>query len=60
MKSSISIEYKKFLNWSIWPIDRNLTGTTTLSQSGPGSNGKDGALHILQISKTETSSSLQN
>ena len=27
-------------NSSIWPIDRTLLGTTTQSQSGPGSDGK--------------------
>ena len=29
-------------------IDRTLTGTTTLGQSGPGSNSNEGVLHILQ------------
>ena len=33
---------------SVWP----LSGATTLSQSGPGSNGNERILHILQISKT--------
>ena len=42
---------------SIWPIDGTLKGTTTLGQSGPGSNGNEDVLYILQISKTGTSSS---
>ena len=40
----------------IWPIDRALSVATTLGQSGPGSNGKKGVLHIPQSSSiTETS-----
>ena len=31
---------------SIWPIDRTLSGTTTLGQSGLGSDGNEGVLHI--------------
>ena len=27
---------------SIWPIDRSLSGATTLGQSGPGSDGNEG------------------
>ena len=30
------------------------TGTTTLSQSGPGSNGNEGVLHTSQIFRTRT------
>ena len=37
-------------NSSIWPIDRTLTGATTLSQSGPGSDGNEGVLCIPQSS----------
>ena len=33
---------------SIWPIDRTLSVATTLGQSGPGSNGSEGVLHIPQ------------
>ena len=33
---------------SSWPIDRTLSGTTTLGQSGPGSNGNKGVLRITQ------------
>ena len=36
---------------SIWPIDRTLSGATTLGQNGLGSNGNKGVLHIPQISK---------
>ena len=32
----------------VWPIDGTLSGTTTSSQSGPGSNGNEGGLHISQ------------
>ena len=35
---------------SIWPIDRTLSTATTRSQSGPGSDGNEGALHIPQSS----------
>ena len=33
---SISTEFG-----SVWPIDRALSGATTLGQSGPGSNGNE-------------------
>ena len=55
--SSNLIEYKKFLNRSLWPIDENLTGTTSLNQSGPGNNGNEGVLLTPQISKSAASSS---
>ena len=32
----------------MWPIVETLTGTITLGQSEPGSNGNEGILHILQ------------
>ena len=35
---------------SIWPIDRTLSGATTLSQSEPESNGNEGVLSIPQSS----------
>ena len=35
---------------SIWPIARILSGATTPSQTGPGSDGNEGVLHIPQIS----------
>ena len=41
---------------SIWPIDRTLSGSTTSSQSGPGSNGNKGVLSISQISNITGSS----
>ena len=31
-------EFELFLNWSIWPIERTLTGTAILSQNEPRSN----------------------
>ena len=37
-------------NSSIWPIDRILSGAITLGQSGPGSDGNEGVLHIPQSS----------
>ena len=40
---------------SIWPIERTLSGATTPGQSGPGSNGNKGVLHITQISKARAS-----
>ena len=35
---------------SIWPIDRTLSGATTPGQSGSGSVGIEGVLHIPQSS----------
>ena len=37
---------------SIWPIDRILSGATTLGQSEPGSYGNEEVLHILQSLRT--------
>ena len=37
-------------NSSIWPIDRNLSRATTQDQSGPGSDGNEGVLHVPQSS----------
>ena len=37
-------------NSSTWPTDRTLSGTTTLSQSGPGSDGNELVLCIPQSS----------
>ena len=37
--------------------NKTLTGTTTLGQSEPGSNGNEGVLHITQISRTRASPS---
>ena len=43
---------------SIWPIDMTLSGATTPGQSGLGSDGNEGVLHIPQRSSiTGTSSS---
>ena len=44
-------------NSSIWPKYRTLSSTTTLGQSGPGSNGKEEVLYIPQSTKTGTSPS---
>ena len=33
---------------SIQPIDRTLSGATTLGQSGPGNNSNEGIHHIPQ------------
>ena len=41
----------------ILPVDRTLSGATTLGQSRPGSNGNEGALHTPQISKAGASPS---
>ena len=35
---------------SIWPIDRTLSGATTLGQGGPGSDDNEGVFHIPQSS----------
>ena len=43
---------------STFPIDRNLSGGTTLGKSGPGSDVNEGIFHIPQHSSiTEASSS---
>ena len=44
-------------NNSIWPIDTILSGATTPSQSGPGSNGNEGVVHIPQSSSIPGASS---
>ena len=41
MVSSIPMLYQSFLNRSIWPLDRTLTGTPTPNLSGPGSNDNE-------------------
>ena len=38
------------LSSSIWPIDRAQSGANTPGQSGPGSDGYEGVLRILQSS----------
>ena len=57
MASSISTEYKYVLNGFSWAIDGNLIGSTTIAQSGPGSNVSERALYTFQVSRTEASSS---
>ena len=44
-------------NSSIWPIDRTLSGSTALGNSGPGSDGNKGVLHIPQSSNITGASS---
>ena len=44
-------------NSSIWPIDRTLSGATTLGQSGPGNDGNKGVLHVPQTSSISEASS---
>ena len=42
----------------IWPLDRILSGATTLDLSGPGSDGNEGVFHVPQnSSNTEALSS---
>ena len=48
-------KYRKWLGSSIWHIDGTVTDTTTLGQSGPGSNGNEEVLYICQNSRTGTS-----
>ena len=47
----------QMLNSFICLIDRSLPGIALPSQSGPGSNGNEGKLHICQIYKTGASPS---
>ena len=44
-------------NLSIWPIDRTLSGIISPGQSGPGSNGNEGVLDIIQSSRAGASPS---
>ena len=37
-------------NSSVWPINRTVSGATTSGQSGPGSDGNEGALFFSQSS----------
>ena len=41
-----SFKCRKWLDISIWPIDRILTGTTSHGLSGPGSNDNEGVIHV--------------
>ena len=45
----------KWLNYSIWPLDGALTGTTTLAQSEPESNGNEGVLYTFQSPRIRAS-----
>ena len=53
----IIIILSKWLNSSVWPIDRTIAGTIHLGQSVPGSNGKKEVLHFPKISRTGASPS---
>ena len=44
-------------NWSIWSIDRTLSGITSSNRSGPGSKGNEEVFHLPQISKGGASQS---
>ena len=48
-------KYRKWSDISIQSIDRTQTCTTTLGQSGPGSNDNERLLHIPQNSRTGAS-----
>ena len=50
-------KYSKWLNGSICSTHGTPKGTTTLSQSEPGSNENEEVLHIPQSSRTRASSS---
>ena len=49
--SFVCIQFK-YSNSSIWPINRTLSGTTTLGQSQPGSWSNEEVLCIPQSSRT--------
>ena len=51
----ICLNTVKWSNSSSWPIDGTQSGTTTLGQSGPESNGNEGVFHIFQSSRTGAS-----
>ena len=46
----ICLHSVKMFNSSIKPIDRNISGATTLGQSGPASDGNEGVFCIPQSS----------
>ena len=51
IKHVICLHTFSMSNSSIWPIDRTLSGVTTLGQNEPGSNGNEEVLHIPWRSK---------
>ena len=55
MFSIIPIEYKSYLNRSIWATDGTLTDTTLPGQSRPGSNGNKEVSNIFYSSTTVAS-----
>ena len=52
-----SFKFRKWFHIYIWPMDGTLTGSITTSQSGPGSNGNEVVLHILENFTAEASPS---
>ena len=58
-----TIQFSKSTQFSsIWPVDRTLSGATTLGQSGPGSDSNEEVLRISQssiITGTSPSDSLE-
>ena len=50
------VEYTQF---ACWPIHITLTGTTTLGQSGPGSNSNEGILYLIRSSQQEVYCQMQ-
>ena len=49
----------KWLNNSIWLIFGTITGTTTLSQSVPGSNGSEGVIVFISVPELKTHHRIQ-
>ena len=45
-----AIQFSKSSQFSIWPIDRSLSGATNPGQSEQGSDGNEGVLFIPQSS----------
>ena len=59
MFSSIAIKHSQFNirhlfapSYSIWPIDKTLSGGTTLAESEPGSNDNEEVFHISKAEST--------
>ena len=50
--TSTSFKFTKWSNISIWLLDRTITSTNILGQSGPGSNGNEGGFYIHQSFRT--------
>ena len=54
----IIIILRKWLDSSIWPVDRTQTDTTTPGQSRPETNDNEAVLHILESYRTGASPSV--